>query len=107
MFEVFLKELNELGGGVRAFDKCAREARARIASEPDNASALFLIAFAAQRFVEAYDDQPLTVDAATAERDAFQDVVKTLDKAFAGGSVDDKLSALNIVAHKLTEASKD
>ncbi len=60
LFTEFLTGLSQQGGSVRAYDKCAREARGRIAGEPENAAALLLIAYAAQHFVDAYDDQPLT-----------------------------------------------
>ncbi len=101
MFDTFLKDLNEQGGSVRAYDGCARAARARIASEPQNAAALLLIAYAAQRFVEAYDDQPLSLKAAGEELEVFSDMVNTLDRAHKGGSPQEKLDALNAVAAKL------
>ena len=101
MFDTFVKELNEQGGGVRAYDSAARVARVRVASEPDNAAALLLISFAAQRFVDAYDDQPLTVDAAGEEFEQFSALVSGLDRAFSGGSAEDKLAALNAAAASL------
>lgn len=103
MFESLLQRLNEQGGGVRAYEACAREARARIATEPQNAAALFLIFVAAQRFVDSYDDQPLTVEAAGAELETVRSFVATLERAFAGGSTDAKVSALNEVAARLAE----
>ena len=39
MFESLVKSINEAGGSVRAYDACSREARARIADEPQNAVA--------------------------------------------------------------------
>ncbi|MCR4268455.1 hypothetical protein [Nitratireductor sp. ZSWI3] len=101
MFDTFLKDLNEQGGSVRAYDGCARAARARIAAEPENAAALLLIAYAAQRFVEAYDDQPLSIKAAGEELEIFSDMVNTLDRAHKGGSAEEKLAALNAVAARL------
>lgn len=98
MFDVFMKELNEHGGGVRAYDAVVRAARARIAGEPENAAALLLISYAAQHFVDAYDDQPLTADAASEEFQQFSALVSSLGKAFAAGSTDEKLAALNAAA---------
>lgn len=98
MFDVFLKELNDNGGSVRAYDAVARAARARIATEPQNAAALLLISAAAQQFVDAYDDQPLTSDAATEELSRFSALVTSLDKAYTSGSFGDQLKALNEVA---------
>lgn len=106
MFDTFLKDLNEQGGSVRAYDGCARAARARIAGEPENAAALLLIAYAAQRFVEAYDDQPLTVKAAGEELELFSDIIKTLDGAHKAGSAEEKAAALNAVASKLAATAR-
>ena len=39
MFESLIKDLNEAGGSVRAYDACGRAARARITGEPRNAAA--------------------------------------------------------------------
>ena len=101
MFDTFVKDLNVQGGGVRAYDAAARAARGRVAAEPGNAAALLLIAFAAQRFVDAYDDQPLTVEAAGEEFEQFSALVSALDKAFSDGSAEEKLAALNAAAATL------
>lgn len=102
MFDVFMKDLNEHGGGVRAYDAVVRAARARIAGEPDNAAALLLISYAAQHFVDAYDDQPLPADAAAEEFQLFSTMISSLDKAFAGGATgEEKLAALNAAAAQL------
>ena len=106
MFASLVKGLNEQGGAVRAYDACARAARGRVASEPENAAALLLIAFAAQRFVDAYDDQPLTVEVAGAEFDQFKSYVDTLDEGFSKGTADARLAALNAVAAKFVAAAK-
>lgn len=106
MFDSLVKGLNESGAGVRAYDNCARNARARIADEPENAAPLLLISIAAQRFVDAYDDQPLSVEVAGQEFGLFSSLVKTLDEAYSSGSVEAKLGALNMVASKLAAAQK-
>ena len=106
MFDTFLKDLNEQGGSVRAYEGCAVKAHARITSEPENAAALLLIAYAAQRFVEAYDDQPLTMTAADEELELFTEIVNTLDAAFKDGSEADRLSALNKVSARLAATMK-
>lgn len=104
MFDSLVKELNEHGGGVRAYDMCARAARGRIESDPENAVALLLIAHAAQRFVEAYDDQPLTLEEAGESFKEFSKMVAALDSAHSGGNAEDKIAALNQVAVKLAAA---
>lgn len=106
MFESLVNGISEAGGGVRAYIACGRDARLRIAEEPENAAALFLIAYAAQRFVDAYDDQPLTVANAAEELSQITSIVQLLDNAFTKGSADSKLSALNEVASQLAGASR-
>lgn len=107
MFEVLVQTVVDGGHGVRAYDACARAARARIASEPENAAALTLIMYAAQGVVEAYDDQPLPVDGADALLEKFRTMVQRLNEAYENGSSDAKLAALNAVSSSLVEASKD
>ena len=101
MFDDLANGLNRQGAGVRAYEACARAARSRMSSEPENAAALLLISYAAQLFVDAYDDQPLTVDAAGEEFDKFREIVDTLDKAYTSGSADAKVEALNKVASRI------
>ena len=101
MFESLVKSINEAGGSVPAYDACSREARARIADEPQNAAALLLISYATQRFVDSYDDQPLTVKEAAEELDEITQIVGILDTAFSDGSEKAKLDALNAVSARL------
>lgn len=101
-FTEFVTGISQQGGGVRAYDKCAREARARIAGDPEHAAALLLIAYAAQHFVDSYDDQPLTVEMAAKEFDYFSEIVEALDKGYSAGSAEGKVAALNKVAAMLT-----
>ena len=98
MFDFLLQTLADQGGGVRAFTLCACEARARIAAEPGRAAALLMIALAAQRFVDTYDDQPLPADAAEAERARFTALLASLGSAYASGSAADREAALNAAA---------
>jgi hypothetical protein len=106
MFQDLIKGLNEKGAGVRAYDACARAARARIAQEPQNAAALLLISYAAQLFVDSYDDQPLTVDMAGDEFTRFSAIVEKLDGAAKSGKDDAMLAAVNDVAAQLAQGPR-
>lgn len=106
MFDDLVKGLNEHGAGVRAYEACARAARARIAGEPQNAAALLLISYAAQIFVDSYDDQPLTVEVANDEFARFSAIVKRLDGAVKAGSADAMLAAVNDVAARIASVPK-
>lgn len=102
MFERFLEILDEKGGGVRAYEACANAARTRIKEEPEVAAPCFLIASAAQGFVEAYDDQPLSTTAAGEAYQAFKSDIQALSKAFSNGDAGERLETLNRVAANVT-----
>lgn len=106
MFQELVHGLNEKGAGVRAYDACARAARARIPNEPQNAAALLLISYAAQIFVDSYDDQPLTVDKAGDEFTRFSAIVEKLDTAAKAGSAEAMLKAVNEVAAQLAQGPR-
>lgn len=105
MFEQLIQTVVDGGHGVRAYDACARAARARIKDEPENAAALTLVMYAAQGVVDAYDDQPLPVDESEALLDKFREMVALIEAAYNNGSADAKLAALNTVATKLADVS--
>lgn len=104
MFEQILKNLQDQGGGVRAYEACANSVLERIGKEPDNAAALFLLGVAAQRFVDSYDDQPLSTEAASGELELFKSCIATLNEAYASGSAERKVSALNEVATRIAQS---
>lgn len=106
MFEQLVQTVVDGGHGVRAYDACARAARARIAAEPDNAAALTLILYAAQGVVDAYDDQPLPVDESEALLEKFREMVATIEAGHRDGSAEARLAALNAVAAKLADVSR-
>ncbi len=105
MFDTLLKNLDEQGRGVRAYDACARAARNNTINHPDKAAAFLLIAIAAQRFVDAYDDQPLTVEKAGEEFDQIGSLIALLGDAYATDSAEKKIAALNTVAAQLAAAT--
>lgn len=105
MFSDLLKIVVDGGSAVRAYEDCARRARARIPSEPQNAAALLLISYAAQRFVEAYDDQPLPVEEANDELTRFSSMIRSLEETVESGDPKKELEALNGVAIRLLETS--
>lgn len=94
------------GKGVRSYVECARTARERIKTQSDNAAAYYLLAIAADKFVDAYDDQPLLSQNAEDEFLHYKNYVEQLEAAAAQAEASKKLDALNRVAasvanHKL------
>nr|WP_306267189.1 hypothetical protein [Pararhizobium sp. IMCC3301] len=91
------------GKGVRAFGECGRQARDRIAGNPDQAAAYFLLAVATDRFVDTYDDQPLLAPRADDEFLTFKKYVEQFEKARENGSDAEMLKALNEVSKQIAE----
>ena len=106
MFSDLLKIVVDGGHAVRAYEECARRARARVSSEPENAAALLLIWYAAQRFVEAYDDQPLPLDEANDELARFSSMLKALEESASSGDPKQQLAELNDIAVQLLDTAK-
>jgi len=103
VFSDLNKLLDEHGGSVRAYAICARTARSRAVEEPENAAALFLLAMAAQRFVDSFDDQPITVLETAKEREKIGGYITDLSEAFSQSDPGLKIAALNIVARALSQ----
>lgn len=103
MFDDLHKLLDEHGGSVRAYEICARTARNRAVEEPENSAALFLLAMAAQRFVDTFDDQPITVSEAAKEGEKIGGYITDLGEAFDQSDPAVKITALNLVARSLSE----
>ncbi|MBZ0217965.1 MAG: hypothetical protein K8F25_15510 [Fimbriimonadaceae bacterium] len=102
MFIDLLKLVDENGRSVRAYEICARTARNRAIDEPENSAALFLLAMAAQRFVDSFDDQPITVQEAKKEGEKISGYITSLNDAFDQSDADVRLTALNAVARSLS-----
>lgn len=101
MFENFLEILEQQGGSVRAYEACAEAARAYMHEAPETAAACFVIFSAARRFVDSYDDQPLSSSTAKQEYDAFKADIRALSDAYDKGSDSDRLAAINRMAMRV------
>ena len=77
----FVEIIEANGKGVRAYRECARTAREALKSEPEQMTALFVLASAADKFIDAYDDQPLNGEEAEKEFLRFKSYVETLESA--------------------------
>ena len=101
MFENFLEILEQQGGSVRAYEACAEAARSYMHETPETAAACFVIASAARKFVDSYDDQPLSSVAAKQEYEAFKADIRALGEAYGKGTDSDRLAALNRMAERI------
>lgn len=98
--------IEDQGKGVRSYVECARTARERIKTQSENAAAYYVLAIAADKFVDAYDDQPLLSQHAEDEFVHYKSYVERLETAAAQADEGKKLDTLNRVAadvanHKL------
>lgn len=96
--------------GVRSYIECARTCQERINEYPDQAAAYYLLKIAANRFVDAYDDQPLVSTLADSEFLNFKSYVDQLQAVEQDTDAASKLGTLNRVAteianHKLLRFS--
>jgi len=87
--------------GVRAYIECARICQERINSQSEQAAAYYLLKIAANRFVDAYDDQPLVSTLADSEFLNFKSYVDQLHAVEQEADPAMKLSALNRVASEI------
>lgn len=98
--------IEDQGKGVRAYIECARRCRDRLMTHSDQSAAYFLLAIAADKFVDTYDDQPLLSQRAEDEFLHFKNYVEMLVEAEQSSNAETKLRTLNDVAadvanHKL------
>lgn len=95
------KIIEEQGKGVRAYAECARTCRERLKTHSDQSAANFMLKIAADRFVDAYDDQPLLSQRAEEEFEEFKSYVDRLEAAQQASDPLVKLDALNRVATQI------
>ncbi|MCR9138832.1 MAG: hypothetical protein NXI27_22715 [Alphaproteobacteria bacterium] len=105
-----VKIIEDQGKGVRAYIACARLCRDQLKTRSDQSAAYLLLAVAADKFVDTYDDQPLLSQRAEDEFLHFKSYVDRLDEADRSSNADDRLKALNDVAidvanHKLVRST--
>ncbi len=100
-FQGLLNILDENGQGVLAYQECARAANKGIKQNPQHAAAFFLLGAAAQRFVETYQGEPLSINTAGVEFARFEKFVKDLTSVYEVGDSASQLEVLNSVATKL------
>lgn len=95
--------IEDNGKGARAYVECSRVARMNIVESPDMAAAYFLLSVACDRFVDAYDDQPLLSQTAEDEFLHFKNYVDQFEAAEKENSEAAKLKALNEIARQVAE----
>ncbi|MEP3279227.1 MAG: hypothetical protein ABJN26_13195 [Stappiaceae bacterium] len=90
--------IEEQGKGVRAYSECARICQERLNTHPDQAAGYYLLKIAANRFVDAYDDQPLLSQTAEDEFQSYKHYADQLEPLHVSSDLNEKLDAVNRVA---------
>ncbi len=93
--------IEDQGKGVRAYAECARMCRDRLQSRSGLSAAYLLLTIAADKFVDAYDDQPLLSQRAEDEFLRFKGYVDQLQAGEQQTDATVKLETLNRIAAEI------
>lgn len=96
-----VKIIEDLGKGARAYVECGRTCRDRLRTQSDHSAAYFLLTIAADKFVDAYDDQPLLSQRAEDEFLHFKSYVDQLEATERETDPAANLVTLNRVAAEI------
>ena len=93
-----LEILHIRGGGIHGYAALADAAKARAVAEPDKAAALYIIAMAAESFVEANERMPLASPGLVETSRAFSDHLAQIEAAYSADDATAVLAALNALS---------
>ena len=96
-----ISKIEHHGKGVHAYMECMRLAKERLETPSDLAAAYFMLKHAADKFVHAYDDQPLSSARAEEEFVHFKNYVEQLGALETTPDPSTKLGILNRVATEI------
>ncbi len=101
IFDTLIELLEDLGKSTRGYRKCAEVALAAAAENPDIAAPLYVLATAAERFVDINDRMPVPSKVMQAAYESYIGDVATLRDGFAGDDDKQKVDLLNSVAARI------
>jgi hypothetical protein len=84
--------------GVQAYEECSRIAATAIAEQPGAAAPFLLLGMIANRFIDAYRDQPLSRKTAEDQAKRYVELCEAFREAFENGTDADRLRILNETA---------
>lgn len=97
MFEDLVKTLEAHNYGVRAYEQVAQLCYKSIAEQPDYAVHFLVLSVFAERFVNRYDEHPLTVDEANKVKEQIVSWIERVELSLRE-SHDDQIKLLNIAS---------
>ena len=103
MLEDLVKTLEVNNYGVRAYEQVAQLCYKSIAEQPDMAIFFLTLSVMAERFVNQYDESPLTIAFADAQKDKILDTIEKMEKTLNESSAD-QVGLLNAVAKDILYA---
>ena len=96
-----IRKIEQHGKGVQAYTESMQLARKRLETPSDLAAAYFMLRYAADKFVHAYDDQPLLSTHAEEEFKHFKNYIEQLSELETTSDASTKLDILNRVAAEI------
>jgi hypothetical protein len=97
MFKDLLKVLEKHNYGVRAYENFSQMCYRSAKDQPDHAVFFLLLSVMADRFVNQYDESPLTTTAADAQKDEILEIIEKMEEAISTNAVD-QINVLNTVS---------
>ncbi|WP_153769949.1 hypothetical protein [Labrenzia sp. CE80] len=96
-----VKIIEDNGKGVRAYSECNRACRDQLVVQSETAAAYFLLSMVSEKFVDTYDDQPLSSSIAEAEFKRFKGYVGQFEASERAADPAEKLNTLNRIADEI------
>lgn len=103
MFAAVLDNLKQKGGGIHGYAALGEAARAAAKQAPERAVAYYLIATAAENFVETYERLPLSTQALVESSKDITRHIAEIEAAYQAGESAGVLHALNAMSKSLLD----
>jgi hypothetical protein len=97
MFEELRKVLQKHNYGVRAYEQFSHRCNQSAQDQPDHAVFFLLLSVMADRFVNQYDESPLSITVANAQKDKVLGTIAAMEKILAE-DIADQIKLLNAVS---------
>jgi hypothetical protein len=97
MFEDLLKVLEKHNYGVRAYENFSQICYQSVKDQPDHAVFFLALSILADRFVNQYDESPLTTTVADAQKDEILAIVAKMEESISTNAAD-QIYVLNTVS---------
>ncbi|CAB1079414.1 hypothetical protein D1AOALGA4SA_7128 [Olavius algarvensis Delta 1 endosymbiont] len=97
MFKDLMKVLEQHNYGVRAYEHFSQMCYQSAKDQPDHAVFFLTLSILADRFVNQYDESPLTTTAADAQKDEILAIIASMEESVSSSAAD-QINVLNTVS---------